>query len=62
MVSLAEAYHLSIQDEMKLTPEQLKTRHIGKRDPKRHLEEQTNQAMQNNIVQTLGVMINSKAF
>jgi len=35
MLALAEAYNKSVQEEETMTPEQLKTRHVGKKDPKR---------------------------
>lgn len=52
MLQLAEAYNKSVQEEEILTAEQLKTRHVGKQDPKRHLEEAVETVMGNNIVQT----------
>ncbi len=57
MLSLSEAYHKSVEEEATLTPEQLKTRHVGKRDPKRHLEEAVEKAMGDQVVQTLGSML-----
>ena len=45
MLNLAEAYNKSVQDETTMTPEQLKTRHVGKQDPKRHLENAVEKAM-----------------
>ncbi|PVG00517.1 Mov34-domain-containing protein [Serendipita vermifera] len=45
MLSLSEAYNKSVQEEMTMTPEQLKTRHVGKQDPKRHLENAVETAM-----------------
>jgi len=59
MLKLAEAYTKSVQEETKLTPEQLKTRHVGKQDPKRHLSETVEQVMSDNIVQTLGATIDA---
>ncbi|PCH41152.1 Mov34-domain-containing protein, partial [Wolfiporia cocos MD-104 SS10] len=57
MLSLSEAYNKSVQEESTLTAEQLKTRHVGKQDPKRHLEEQVEKAMGNQVVQNLGTML-----
>jgi len=37
MLLLLEAYNKSTQEESMLTPDQLKTWHIGKQGPKRHL-------------------------
>ncbi|CAG8477913.1 9166_t:CDS:2 [Funneliformis mosseae] len=62
MVTLAGSYNKSVQEESTMPPEQLKLRHIGKQDPKRHLEESVNVAMSDNIVMTLGTMINSTSF
>jgi len=45
MLNLAEAYNKSVQEETTMTPEQLKTRHVGKQDPKRHLENAVEKAM-----------------
>ncbi|CAI2167068.1 8080_t:CDS:2 [Funneliformis geosporum] len=62
MVTLAGAYDKSVQEESTMKPEQLKIRHIGKQDPKRHLEESVKEVMSNNIVMTLGTIINSTSF
>jgi len=57
MLSLSEAYNKSVQEESTLTSEQLKTRHVGKQDPKRHLEEAVETAMGNQVVQNLSTML-----
>jgi len=57
MLSLSEAYNKSVQEESTLTAEQLKTRHVGKQDPKRHLEEVVEKAMTDQAVQSLGTML-----
>ncbi|KAI0736186.1 Mov34-domain-containing protein [Fomitopsis betulina] len=57
MLSLSAAYNKSVQEESTLTPEQLKTRHVGKQDPKRHLEEQVEKAIGDQVVQSLGTML-----
>ncbi|KAI0089263.1 Mov34-domain-containing protein [Irpex rosettiformis] len=57
MLTLSEAYNKSVQEESALTAEQLKTRHVGKQDPKRHLEEAVEQAMGNQVVQNLATML-----
>lgn len=56
MLSLSEAYNKSVQEESTLSAEQLKTRHVGKQDPKRHLEDAVEAAMGDQIVQSLGTM------
>ena len=53
MLTLAESYNKSVQEESTITPEQLKTRHVGKQVPKRHLEESVEDVMSNNIVKIL---------
>ncbi|ORX36692.1 Metalloprotease subunit of the 19S regulatory particle of the 26S proteasome lid [Kockovaella imperatae] len=55
MLSLASAYNKSVQEESALTPEQLKTRHVGKLDPKRHLEDAAEKAMGEQVTQNLAM-------
>jgi 26S proteasome regulatory subunit N11 len=62
MVSLAASYHSSIQEEMKLKKEELTIRHVGKQDPKRHLDERVEHVLRSNIGHTAGMMSNSLAF
>jgi len=62
MLALAEAYSKSIQEEDVMTAAQLKTRHVGKKDPKRHLEENVETVMGRTIRQTLGTMVNTVIF
>ncbi|KAI9366715.1 26S proteasome non-ATPase regulatory subunit 14 [Zopfochytrium polystomum] len=62
MLTLSEAYNKSVQEETTMTPEQLKTRHVGKQDPKRHLEENVEKLMTANIVQCLGSMLDVDSF
>ncbi|RDX55495.1 Mov34-domain-containing protein [Polyporus arcularius HHB13444] len=57
MLSLSEAYNKSVQEESTLSADQLKTRHVGKQDPKRHLEEQVERAIGDQVVQNLGTML-----
>ncbi|KAG9019539.1 multicatalytic endopeptidase [Tulasnella sp. 427] len=57
MLTLSEAYTKSVEEESTLTAEQLKTRHVGKQDPKRHLEEAVEKSMGDQVVQTLGTML-----
>jgi len=57
MLSLAQAYNKSVQEESTLSAQELKTRHVGKQDPKRHLEDAVETAMGDQIVQSLGVML-----
>jgi 26S proteasome regulatory subunit N11 len=62
MLTLAEAYNKSVQEESTMTAEQLKTRHVGKQDPKRHLEDSVEEVMSTNLVMALGTMIDSVSF
>ncbi|PSR74979.1 hypothetical protein PHLCEN_2v9393 [Hermanssonia centrifuga] len=57
MLTLSAAYNKSVQEESTLTTEQLKTRHVGKQDPKRHLEEAVEKAMGDQVVQNLATML-----
>lgn len=62
MVELAKAYNKAVEDEDKLTHEQLVVKNVGKQDPKRHLEENVDELMNNNIVQILGAMLSKVVF
>lgn len=62
MVTLAKAYNKAVEEEDKLTQEQLIVKNVGKQDPKRHLEENVDVLMNNNIVQCLGAMISNVVF
>lgn len=62
MLKLTELYNKSVQEETKMTAEQLKTRHVGKQDPKRHLEDSIDKLMNDNIVQSLGTMLDARCF
>ncbi|RXK36410.1 26S proteasome regulatory subunit N11 [Tremella mesenterica] len=55
VLSLAQAYTKSLQEEATLTPEQLKTRHVGKLDPKRHLAEAVEKTMGDQVTQSLAM-------
>jgi 26S proteasome regulatory subunit N11 len=55
MLSLAAAYTKSVQEEATLTAEQLKTRHVGKLDPKRHLEDAAEKAMGEQVTQSIAM-------
>ncbi|KAH7887616.1 multidrug resistance protein [Phlebopus sp. FC_14] len=57
MLTLSEAYNKSVQEESTLSAEKLKTRHVGKQDPKRHLEEAVEKAIGDQVVQNLGTML-----
>jgi 26S proteasome regulatory subunit N11 len=55
MLKLAQSYTKSVQEEATLTPEQLKTRHVGKLDPKRHLEEAVEKNLGDQVTQSLAM-------
>ncbi|KAI5480919.1 hypothetical protein MNV49_006729 [Pseudohyphozyma bogoriensis] len=57
MLALSQTYTASVKEEATLTAQQLKTRHVGKQDPKRHLEEAVERAMGDSILQSLGTML-----
>jgi 26S proteasome regulatory subunit N11 len=52
----------SLEEEEKMTAEQLEFKNVGKVDPKRHLEEKVDVLMTNNVVQCLGAMLNTIVF
>jgi len=62
MLDLVKRYQKSIQEESKLTKEKLAIQHVGKLDPKRHLQEDLNKLMTSNINQTLGTMVDTIIF
>ncbi|KAJ3223349.1 26S proteasome non-ATPase regulatory subunit 14 [Clydaea vesicula] len=62
MLGLAEAYNKSVLEESVMTADQLKTRHVGKQDPKRHLEDNIEKSMTANIVLCLGSMLDAVSF
>lgn len=45
-----------------MTPQQLAVKNVGKQDPKRHIEEQVDSLLTENIVQSLGSMLNTTSF
>merc|ERR1712062_77287 len=62
MVKLAKNYKNYIDDESKMTKEELNIRNYGKIDPKRHLEEQSEVLNGENIVQCLSAMLSTIVF
>ena len=62
MLKLAKLYNKSVQDEMKLTPAELKIRYVGKQDPTRHLDDLVEATMADNIVQNIGVGVDALVF
>jgi len=62
MLDLATTYNKNIIEEDKLTKEKLAIHNVGKRDPKRHLQQNVEELMTSNIVQTLGAMVDTVIF
>lgn len=62
MINLTESYSKSLQDEILHTKEELKNRHIGKQDPKRHLKDVCEDLVGDNVIHTIGTMINNSAY
>jgi len=62
ILDLAKSYSKSIEEEDTMTTEQLAIKHVGKKDPKRHLEEHVDALMTNNITQCLGSMLSTVTF
>ena len=62
MLTLAKNYDKALEEEEKMTPEQLAIKNVGKQDPKRHLEEKVDSVMTSNIVQCLGAMLDAIVF
>lgn len=62
MLLLAKNYDKALEEEEKMTPNQLAIKNVGKQDPKRHLEEKCGILMSTNIVQCLGAMLDAVVF
>ncbi|CAD5229063.1 unnamed protein product [Bursaphelenchus okinawaensis] len=62
MLKLAKLYKKALEDEDKMTEEQLAIKNVGKRDPKRHLGDTVNNMLADNIVQSLASMIDTTSF
>jgi len=62
MLQLAKSYNESVQLEAKMSKEKLVVHKVGKLDPKRHLEQDVNELMSNNITQVLGTMLDTISF
>ncbi|KAK9455724.1 JAB1/Mov34/MPN/PAD-1 ubiquitin protease-domain-containing protein [Dipodascopsis uninucleata] len=62
MVKLAEQYTQRVKEEKELSPEALKTRYVGKQDPKKHLEENVSKRMEDNVCVLLASMVDNISF
>ncbi|EDO17746.1 hypothetical protein Kpol_1033p52 [Vanderwaltozyma polyspora DSM 70294] len=61
MVKIARQYSKRIEEEKELTEEELKTRYVGKQDPKKHLSDTSDSVLEENIVSVLSASVNSIA-
>lgn len=62
LVKLAASYTSRVAEEKELSEEQLKTRYVGKQDPKKHLEETVNDRLEENIVSLLATSVDRVSF
>ena len=62
MKSLSSQYAKWIEEEEKMSKDQLEIRNVGKQDPKRHLEETVNEVLTENISQILQSTLNTAVF
>ncbi|XP_037954618.1 26S proteasome non-ATPase regulatory subunit 14-like, partial [Teleopsis dalmanni] len=60
--NLLKDYNKALQDEEKMSLEELALKNIGKQDAKRHLEQKEDSIMHTNIVQFLGGMLDAFIF
>ena len=60
LVGLAEGYEKRVKEETELSKDQLKTRYVGKQDPKKHLEDVGQQLIADNIVAVSRQMIDKE--
>lgn len=61
LVHLAEGYEKRVREEGELTKEQLRTRYVGKVDPKKHIEAVGQELIEDNIVSVSRQMIDKEA-
>ncbi|VDM91528.1 unnamed protein product, partial [Onchocerca ochengi] len=62
MLKLAKLYKKDLEEQEKMTEEQLAVKNVGKQDPKRHLGETVNEMLADNIVQSLASMLDTSSF
>ena len=62
MLKLSKDYNERVQEEEGKTAEELIVAHVGKVDPKRHLQNDVADLMASNIVQCLGSMLDTIVF
>lgn len=61
LVKIAKLYHERVTEEKDLLEEQLKTRYVGKQDPKKHLGETSDRIIEDNVTSLLTSNVNSLA-
>jgi len=59
---LAEKYEKAVVEEDKLSAEKLAIANVGRQDAKKHLQDHVHNLLANNIVQTLGTMLDTVVF
>ncbi|KAG5370177.1 26S proteasome regulatory subunit RPN11 [Yarrowia sp. C11] len=62
MVKLAIEYTTRVQEEQEMNEDQLKTRYVGKQDPKKHLEDAVTDRLEENIVSLMAGNVDNVAF
>lgn len=62
LLDLTKKFKKRLEEEDKLTPEERTVMHVGKLDPKKHLESNMEYLMSSNINQVLGTMVDSIVF
>ncbi|SCU98108.1 LAMI_0F13058g1_1 [Lachancea mirantina] len=61
LVKIAELYSKRIEEERDFTEDELKTRYVGKQDPKKHLSDLAEGVLEENIVSVLTAGVNASA-
>lgn len=61
LVKIAKLYNERVSEEKKLDEEQLKTRYVGKQDPKKHLADTSEKIIEDNVTSLLTSNVNSLA-
>ena len=62
MLELAKAYNKAVQEEDEKTAEKFQIDQVGKLDAKKHLQQDIETVMSNNIIQVLGTMLDTVVF
>ncbi|KAF8364370.1 hypothetical protein PRIPAC_91293 [Pristionchus pacificus] len=62
MLQLAGKYTRALEEEEGMTDEQLAIKNVGKQDPKRHIGEEVNELMADNIVQSVCATLDTVCF